>query len=344
MTDRPPLLRAEAVSVRFPTSRGTVHAVDSATLDVGRGETVGLVGESGSGKSTLALTLMGAVQPSDGAIRFGGDRIDHLSPKALKPYRRRLQMVFQDPYASLDPRMRVERIIAEPLKAHRYGDRAAIRARVAELIDAVGLPPDAARRYPSQFSGGQRQRIAIARAIALEPDIVIADEPVSALDVSIQAQIVSLLQDIQARLGMTYLIIAHDLALVHQIADRIVVLYLGRIVEEGPADQVIARPLHPYTAGLLSATPTVDSAGRKRLVLKGDPPSPIDRPRGCPFHPRCPVAVDRCGTETPPLTALADGRKVACFYPGAVPPPLAALAAAHSPAPPVVPVTEEPRS
>jgi peptide/nickel transport system ATP-binding protein len=316
------LLAAEGLTVAFDTPRGRVHALEDVSLEVARGETVGLVGESGSGKSTLALTLMRALAPSAGSIRFDGQEIGHLSPRALKPVRRRLQMVFQDPYASLDPRMTVARIVAEPLRAHGYGSRAQIAARVGELLDAVGLPPDAARRYPAEFSGGQRQRIAIARAIALEPEMLVADEPVSALDVSIQAQIVNLLQDIQARMGIAYLVIAHDLPLVHQIADRIVVLYLGRVVEEGPAEAVVARPLHPYTAGLLAATPTVDTAGKPRLRLAGDPPSPIDRPPGCAFHPRCPIARDRCRTERPALTGQG-ARRAACHFPGEVPPPLA---------------------
>ncbi|WP_306118922.1 MULTISPECIES: oligopeptide/dipeptide ABC transporter ATP-binding protein [unclassified Roseitalea] len=320
-----PLLEARDLSVTFATRRGNVHALDGVSLSVARGETVGLVGESGSGKSTLAMTLMCATRPTGGTIHFDGREIGHLPQRALRAVRRRLQIIFQDPYASLDPRMKVRRIIAEPLVAHRFGSRAEIAARVRELLEAVGLPPDAADRLPSQFSGGQRQRIAIARAIALSPDLVIADEPVSALDVSIQAQIINLLQDIQQRLGMAYLVIAHDLPLVHQIADRIVVLYLGRVVEQGPAEQITARPLHPYTAGLLAATPTVDGTGRERLVLRGDPPSPINRPSGCPFHPRCPAAQDRCRTEAPALEPQPGGRAVACHFPGSVAPPLAHL-------------------
>jgi len=319
----PPLLEARDLSVGFRTRGGRVHAVDRVSLSVGRGETVGLVGESGSGKSTLALTIMRAHRPDGGTIRFDGRDIGQLSPAAMKPIRRRLQMIFQDPYASLDPRMTVGRILAEPLKAHRWGDRTAIRARVADLLDAVGLPSDAVERLPAQFSGGQRQRIAIARAIALEPDMIVADEPVSALDVSIQAQIVNLLRDIQERLDNAFLVIAHDLALVHQIADRIVVMYLGRVVEEGTADDIVERPQHPYTVALLSATPTPDVAQRRqRVILAGDPPSPIDRPAGCPFHPRCPIAEDRCRMETPDLTAHGPGRgRVACFFPGRLPPP-----------------------
>jgi oligopeptide/dipeptide ABC transporter ATP-binding protein len=315
------ILEARDLTVTFDTAAGRVHALDGVSLQVRRGETVGLVGESGSGKSTLALTLMRAVTPSAGSIRLDGQEIGHLGRRALRPLRRRMQMIFQDPYASLDPRMTVRRIIAEPLTAMGNPGAQAVEDRVQALLAAVGLPADAAGRRPAQFSGGQRQRIAIARAIALEPEIVIADEPVSALDVSIQAQIVNLLQDIQARTGVAYLVIAHDLPLVHQIADRVLVLYLGRVVEEGPAEAVVARPLHPYTAGLLAATPTVDNAGRRRLILKGDPPSPIDRPPGCAFHPRCPIATDRCAVETP-LPATIEGRRVACHFPGKVAPPL----------------------
>ena len=316
------LLTAQDLAVTFRAGRRRLYAVDGVSLCVHRGETVGLVGESGSGKSTLALTLMRAHAPERGRITFDGTDITNLDARALKPIRRRLQMIFQDPYSSLDPRMSVRRIIAEPLVAHGQGSRAEIAARVAQLMDAVGLPPDAAERVPAQFSGGQRQRIAIARALALEPAMLIADEPVSALDVSIQAQIINLLRDIQARLDIAYLVIAHDLALVHQISDRIIVMYLGKVVEEGPADAVIGAPQHPYTVALLSATPTPEpGSGRTRLVLRGEPPSPIDRPAGCPFHPRCPIVRDRCRHEVPPLRANGNGRMSACFAPGELPPP-----------------------
>jgi oligopeptide/dipeptide ABC transporter ATP-binding protein len=317
------LLEVEDLSIRFPTPQGVVHALENVSLTVNRGETVGLVGESGSGKSTLALAVMRAITPSAGHLRFDGQEVGHLRGKALRPLRRRLQMVFQDPYSSLDPRMTIHRILAEPLLAQGWS-RARIAARVPELLDAVGLPQEAATRRPAQFSGGQRQRIAIARAIAPGPEMIVADEPVSALDVSIQAQIVNLMQDLSARNSLAWLVIAHDLPLVHQIADRIVVLYLGRIVEEGPAEDIIAQPLHPYTAGLLAATPTVDNAGRARLKLKGEPPNPINRPSGCPFHPRCPVAEARCATDAPRLQRQGS-RRVACHLPGAVPPPLTFL-------------------
>ena len=318
------LLEARDLAVTFASGGRRLFALDGVSLHVGRGETVGLVGESGSGKSTLALTLMRGHDPDRGEIRFDGRPITRLSGAALKPVRRRLQMIFQDPYASLDPRMTVMRLVAEPLVAHRWGTRAEIRDRVLDLLAGVGLPPDAADRLPAQFSGGQRQRIAIARALALEPDMLIADEPVSALDVSIQAQIVNLLRDVQRRLGIAYLVIAHDLALVHQISDRILVMYLGRIVEEGRSDDVVGRPLHPYTVALLSATPVPeDSRKGRRLVLAGEPPSPIDRPAGCAFHPRCPIVRDRCRTEAPPLVARGDGRAVACWHPGEMPSPVA---------------------
>ncbi len=319
-----PLLEADDVRVTFGSPEGRVHALDGVSLSVSAGETVGLVGESGSGKSTLALVLMRAIRPDAGSIRFDGQEIADLSPAALKPVRRRLQMVFQDPYASLDPRMRVGAILAEPLSAHGFGDRSRRRARIAELLQQVGLPPEAIDRYPSQFSGGQRQRIAIARALALRPQMIIADEPVSSLDVSIQAQIVNLMRDIQQDTGIGYLLIAHDLALVHEISDRILVMYLGRIVEEGTTRAVVGRPRHPYTVALLSATPTTDPAGRRqRIVLRGDPPSPINRPTGCAFHPRCPIARERCAREEPRLAPAEGGGRVACFYPGELASPVA---------------------
>ena len=317
------LYRVEDLSVVFDAGGRPLHALDGVNLTVHRGETVGLVGESGSGKSTMAKVMMRAIRPTAGHLQFDGTDLAALDPRALKPVRRRLQMVFQDPYASLDPRLRIRESVAEPLLAHRVGSRAEISARVAELLAIVGLPEDAGARYPHQFSGGQRQRIAIARALALEPDMLIADEPVSALDVSIQAQIVNLLRDIQRERGITYLVIAHDLALVHQISDRIAVMYLGRIVEEGSADDLVAEPAHPYTVSLLAATPVPEVGGKRdRVVLRGDPPSAIDRPSGCAFHPRCPIARDRCAAETPILTDSGGGRKVACHFPGELPSPV----------------------
>jgi oligopeptide/dipeptide ABC transporter ATP-binding protein len=311
------LLQAENLRVTFRSRGRRLHAVDGVDVSVSKGETVALVGESGSGKSTVALTLMRAHPTESGRIVFDGVDITRAGEAALKPVRRRMQMVFQDPYSSLSPRLRVHDIIAEPLRAHGIE----IAGRVQHLLAAVGLAPDAADRMPAEFSGGQRQRIAIARALALEPSLLIADEPVSALDVSIQAQIVNLLRDIQERLGIAYLVIAHDLAFVHQIADRVVVMYLGQVVEEGTTDEVIGAPQHPYTVALISAAPAV-AARSARIVLQGEPPSPIDRPSGCRFHPRCPIARPRCAVDTPVLEESGAGRRSACFYPGELPSPL----------------------
>lgn len=318
------LLEVRGLSVSFRVGRARLQALDGVSLSLARGETLGLVGESGSGKSTFARALMLGLRPDAGEILFDGAPVSRLTGAALKAFRRRMQMVFQDPYSSLDPRMSVARILAEPLAAHGIGTRAERAAVIADLLAKVGLPADAAERLPSQFSGGQRQRIAIARALALSPDALIADEPVSALDVSIQAQIVNLLRDLKEERGIAMLVIAHDLALVHQLSDRIAVLYLGRVVEEGPADSVVATPLHPYTAALLSASPQPDPrAASRRIVLKGEPPSALDRPSGCAFHPRCPVARARCAEAAPPLAGASDGRRVACFFPGELPgPPL----------------------
>jgi oligopeptide/dipeptide ABC transporter ATP-binding protein len=315
-TEDEAVMSAERISVRFAVGRRTLVAVDDVSLALHRGRTVALVGESGSGKSTLAMAMMRATAPDEGRILFQGQDITRLSERRLKPLRRHFQMVFQDPYASLDPRLTVGRVIAEPLRAHRLGDRRAIRARVAEVLDQVGLPSSAMNRYPAQFSGGQRQRISIARALAARPSVIVADEPVSALDVSIQAQIVGLLAEIQASENLAYLVIAHDLALVHHISDRVVVLYLGRVLEEGPTAEVVSAPRHPYTAALLSATPTPDDPQRERIVLSGEPPSPIDRPAGCVFHTRCPIARPMCATHTPTLDEAGPGRTVACFFPG----------------------------
>lgn len=311
-----PVLKANDLRVEFAVGHRRLIAVDGVSLQVSAGETLALVGESGSGKSTIALTLMRAHQPDSGQIFFEDKDITRLSERRLKPVRRRLQMVIQDPYASLDPRMTIGRVIAEPLVAHRWGNRRTIDARVVELLEQVGLPPDAASRYPGQFSGGQRQRVSIARALALEPSMIIADEPVSALDMSIQAQIINLLGTIQTERNLAYLVIAHDLALVHQISNRVAVLYLGQVVEEGPTDAVVWSPQHPYTAALLSATPTPDSPTRERIVLAGDPPSAIDRPSGCVFHPRCPIARSQCAAQAPPVVETGAGHRVACFFPG----------------------------
>lgn len=315
----PPLLEGRNLRVSFPVGKRQLHAVDGVDLDIWPGETVALVGESGSGKSTTALGLMGVHPLQGGDLRFGGDDVTHASGERLKRLRRDLQMVLQNPYGSLDPRWTVRRILTEPLHAHDVGSRASREARVRELMDQVQLPVEALDRLPSSFSGGQRQRISIARALALSPRILIADEPVSALDVSIQAQIIRLLLEIQTRTGVAYMIISHDLALVHEIADRVIVLYLGRVVEQGTAQAVISAPQHPYTAALISAVPVVDDDGsRKRIVLGGEPPSPLNPPAGCPFHPRCPIARDRCRVERPPLARTPGGSLAACFYPGEV--------------------------
>ena len=294
-----------------------VQAVDNVSLSIMPGETLGLVGESGCGKSTLARCLARLYDISAGKLTFDGTDISTLSLRQLRPLRQKLQMVFQDPYASLNPRRRVRDLIAEPLRVHTKLSEPAITARVQSLLDQVGLLPDHASRYPHEFSGGQRQRIGIARAIALEPKLIILDEPVSALDVSVQAQIVNLLADLQDRLKLTYVFVAHDLSVVRQVSTRIAVMYLGSIVEIGPAEDIFAHPAHPYTQALISAVPKPATGGtaRQRIILTGDVPSPINPPSGCRFHPRCPVAQNRCRNERPALVPGTDGRSVACHFP-----------------------------
>jgi peptide/nickel transport system ATP-binding protein len=295
-----------------------VHAVDNVSLKIIPGETVGLVGESGCGKSTLGRCMVRLYDITAGELYFEGTDISKKSLREIRPLRRRMQMVFQDPYASLNPRRRVRDLVAEPLRVHLRLSKREIRDRVRQLLDVVGLHPDHMERFPHEFSGGQRQRIGIARSIALEPSLIVADEPVSALDVSVQAQIVNLLADLQERLSLTYVFIAHDLSVVRQVSTRIAVMYLGSIVELGNAADIFARPSHPYTQALISAVPQPDilKAGqRKRIVLTGDVPSPIDPPQGCRFHPRCMYATDKCRTERPALLPLASGRTVACHYP-----------------------------
>jgi oligopeptide/dipeptide ABC transporter ATP-binding protein len=296
--------------------KATVRAVEDVTLDIVRGETLGLVGESGCGKSTLGRTVLRLLDPTAGNMVYDGTDISSLDQGSLRPFRRRMQMIFQDPYASLNPRMTVGNTLAEPIEIHRLAKSTREKGeRVRALLDKVGLPPDAISRYPHEFSGGQRQRIGIARALAVEPDFIVCDEPISALDVSIQAQIVNLLQDLQKAENLTFLFISHDLRIVQYICDRVAVMYLGRIVELAEAPALYASPKHPYTQALLSAVPTPDpQTKRKRIILEGDVPSPIKPPPGCAFHPRCPVKdkPQACFTELPRLEKKSNGSYAAC--------------------------------
>lgn len=320
-----PLVRAEDVEVHFTKPRGlfardVIHAVNGVSLRIDAGETVGLVGESGSGKSTLGRALLRLVDPTRGTVHFEGRDITRLGERELRPIRRRMQIVFQDPYGSLNPRMTIGEAIAEPLLVHRIAPNArAARERAAELLAKVGLGADRLDRHPHEFSGGQRQRIVIARALAVEPRFIVCDEPVAALDVSVQAQVVNLLRDLAEELGLAYLFVAHDLSVVRFISQRIAVMYLGRIVELATTDALFESPAHPYTKALLAAVPIADparardAASRKLTVLPGEPPSPLTLPRGCAFHPRCPIAErGRCDVETPVLRDVGDGHRVAC--------------------------------
>jgi len=310
VTDAKPLLELEGVAKRFRArdGKGVVVAVDGVDLAIHPGETLGIVGESGCGKSTLGRLMLRLIEPDAGAVRFAGEDLLRLAPAALRRRRRDMQLIFQDPYASLDPRCTVGTSIAEPLVIHRIGDGPARRRKVGELLELVGLEPDAAGRYPHEFSGGQRQRIGIARAIALEPKLIVADEPVSALDVSIQSQVLNLLVDLKARLGLSYVFISHDLAVVEHISDRVAVMYLGRVVELADKRRLYARPAHPYTEALFSAIPEPDPDRRQqRIILAGDVPNPEAPPSGCPFHPRCPKAFDRCPVERPRTYRLGNG-------------------------------------
>jgi oligopeptide/dipeptide ABC transporter ATP-binding protein len=317
-----PILDVRNISKRFTISGGlsgraaTVHAVDDVSFAIAQGETLGLVGESGCGKSTIGKMIVRLLEPNDGSILLDGTDIAHMTHRRLRPLRRKVQMVFQDPNGSLDPRQRAGDIVEEPLIVHGLGSAAERRAKVADLFARVGLRPDQMANVPSRFSGGQRQRLAIARALALNPALIVADEPVSALDVSIQAQVVNLLADIQKEFGLAYLFVAHDLGVVQHISDRVAVMYLGRIVEIGATGSVYSRPSHPYTRALMEAVPRADPARRHRRtsVPRGEVPSPIDPPSGCAFHPRCPLATEICRVDRPVLRPVSSGADVACHH------------------------------
>jgi peptide/nickel transport system ATP-binding protein len=307
------LLSVRDLTKHFPVRGGAVKAVDGVSFGIRRGAIVGLVGESGSGKTTVGRCILRLVEPSDGEIVFDGVDLRTLSDREMRRYRRRLQIVFQDPFSSLNPRLRVEDIVGEALDTHGLapGRR---QERVAELLGRVGLDPEQGRRFPHEFSGGQRQRIGIARALAVEPDFIVADEPVSALDVSVQAQVLNLLQDLQQAFGLTMLFIAHDLAVVEYLCDEVVVMYLGRVMERGPSRLVYETPRHPYTQALLSASPVPDpKAHRARIVLQGDIPSPMNPPTGCVFRTRCPYAIAECARIAPPLDSVGPGHDAACI-------------------------------
>jgi peptide/nickel transport system ATP-binding protein len=315
MTNQP-LVEITDLKKHFPVPhKQVVRAVDGVSFTINRGETLGLVGESGCGKTTVGRCILRLIEPTSGEIRFDGRGLLDLDRGEMRALRRRMQIIFQDPYSSLNPRMKVGSIISEPLEIHHVGDRRERKDRVAELLRVVGLDPDYANRYPHQFSGGQRQRIGIARALALNPDFIVADEPVSALDVSVQAQVVNLMQDLQERFGLTYLFISHGLAVVKHISTRVGVMYLGKLVELAPAHEIYANPLHPYTQALLRAIPIPDPEAKRRAAqrLGGDVPNPIEPPSGCRFHTRCPHMIDRCCAEEPELAEVSPGHFVSCF-------------------------------
>lgn len=316
------LLEVQNLKVHFPVKRGMlksareyVRAVDEVSFSIAPGETLGLVGESGCGKTTLGRAIVRLIEPTAGSISLDGVDITQLDGAALRAQRRKLQMIFQDPYGSLNPRMTVEDIVGEALDIHGLAEnKSARQKRITELLKAVGLDAAYAQRYPHEFSGGQRQRIGIARALAVEPKLIVCDEPVSALDVSVQAQIINLLQDLQQERGLAYLFIAHDLAVVEHISRRVMVMYLGKVVELAEAKAIIRAPKHPYTKALISAVPVVDpDSKRPRIILPGDVPSPIHPPSGCAFHPRCPYAVVECEREAPRLENFSEGQRVACI-------------------------------
>jgi oligopeptide transport system ATP-binding protein len=297
---------------------GRVRAVDGVTITVKEGETLGLVGESGCGKSTLCRTVLQLIPPTSGSVQFEGEELVGRRGRALRPLRREMQMIFQDPYASLNPRHRVGQIVGTPLRIHGLASGDALKRQVNELLERVGLGPEHYNRFPHEFSGGQRQRIGIARALALRPKLIIADEPVSALDVSIQAQIINLLEDLQDEFKLTYIFVAHDLGVIRHVSDRIAVMYLGKIVELGPAEEVYSRPIHPYTLSLLSALPIPDpkaNAEREQIVLEGDIPSPANPPAACRFHTRCPYATEICSQEEPALVNYGNDHWAACHHP-----------------------------
>ena len=316
-----PLLSVKALKKHFDIgfsllgrSTRQVRAVDGISLDIARRETLSLVGESGCGKSTVGRTIAGLLRPTDGEVVLDGMRIDNLSSRVFRKQRKRIQVIFQDPFSSLDPRMRVRDILAEPIRNFGLAKNAAdLEGRIASLLDTVRLPRDASGRFPHEFSGGQRQRIGIARALAAEPDLIICDEAVSALDVSVKAQVVNLLQDLKAELGLSLLFISHDLAIVDHMTDRVAVMYLGKVVELAPRAPLFAGPKHPYSQALLSAVPVPEVGGkRERILLKGDVPSPANPPPGCNFHTRCPYAFDRCRVEAPSLKSVGDAHTAAC--------------------------------
>jgi oligopeptide/dipeptide ABC transporter ATP-binding protein len=326
-TDRVPLVRLRGIRKFFPITRGilfqkqigNVHAVDGVDLDVFPGETVGLVGETGCGKSTLARVVMRLYDATEGTVEFEGQDVTKLKGRELRDLRRNMQMMFQDPFASLNPRKTVGSIIGEPFRLHKTVPRNRIKPEVQQIMELVGLNPEHYNRYPHEFSGGQRQRIGVARSLALRPKLIVCDEPVSALDVSIQAQVLNLLEDLQEEFKLTYLFIAHDLSVVKHVSDRVAVMYLGKIVEMADGDNLYKNPKHPYTGALLSAVPIADpdlAAQRKRIILEGDVPSPIDPPAGCRFHPRCPNAqFPRCKEEEPLLREMHPGQIAACHFP-----------------------------